>query len=517
MDTGTRGLERWRCLGLGMLVGPAIALATEIGAEKAALERLEDGMEYAMSAPELVRLGRQFFAASWTVQEGAGRPLTKGTGDPLSDAARRLDFPFNFNRVSAPDANSCAGCHNLPAIGGGGDIVANVFVLGQRFDFATFDGNDALSLRGTTDETGGVTTLQSIANSRGTIGMNGSGYIELLARQMTAELQRQRDRLAPGTSTPLQASRVSFGTLFRRADGTYDVSAVEGLPAASLAGSVPNLILRPFHQASAVISLRQFTNNAMNHHHGIQSTERFGPGDPDGDGFVNEMTRAEVTATTIFQAALPVPVRVIPREREIERAVETGEERFVAVGCAECHRPWLLLDDAVFTEPNPYNPAGNLRPGEVDTPVAVDLNDRHLPGARLRSGTDGKTRVPAFTDLKLHRIYAPGSPNCEPLDQSGPGPLSTGNCAFLTRKLWGLYSEPGFGHHGQFTTMREAINAHGGEAELVMRGYRALSPGERDAIIEFLKSLRIVPETVKAAVVDERGLPRPWREFPWTP
>jgi hypothetical protein len=50
-----------------------------------------------------------------------------------------LLFPRNFNRISAPDANSCAGCHAVPRVGGGGDIVANVFVLGQRFDFATFD------------------------------------------------------------------------------------------------------------------------------------------------------------------------------------------------------------------------------------------------------------------------------------------------------------------------------------------------------------------------------------------
>jgi hypothetical protein len=64
----------------------------------------------------------------------------------------------------------------------------------------------------------------------------------------------------------------------------------------------PNLIVRPFHQAGAVISIRQFTNNAMNHHHGIQPTERFGTGtDPDGDAFSNEMSRAEVTATSVWR------------------------------------------------------------------------------------------------------------------------------------------------------------------------------------------------------------------------
>jgi hypothetical protein len=70
----------------------------------------------------------------------------------------------------------------------------------------------------------------------------------------------------------------------------------------------PSLIPRPFHQAGRVVSLREFTNNAFNHHHGIQSAQRFGFGtDPDADGVVNEMTRADVTAAAVFQAALPVP------------------------------------------------------------------------------------------------------------------------------------------------------------------------------------------------------------------
>ena len=77
----------------------------------------------------------------------------------------------------------------------------------------------------------------------------------------------------------------------------------------------PTLIIRPWHQASNVVSLREFTNTAFNQHHGIQSTERFGVDtDPDGDGFINEMTRADVTAVSVWQATLPVPGRVIPRD-----------------------------------------------------------------------------------------------------------------------------------------------------------------------------------------------------------
>ena len=71
----------------------------------------------------------------------------KGTGAVLSDPNSPLLFPRNFNRISAPDANSCFGCHSQPRAGGGGDVVANVFVLGQRFDFATFDSSDPIAYR----------------------------------------------------------------------------------------------------------------------------------------------------------------------------------------------------------------------------------------------------------------------------------------------------------------------------------------------------------------------------------
>ena len=249
-------------------------------------QHLQDGQEFEISLPALIDHGRQLFQAVWTSQEGGGRPLTKGTGSPLSDPGAPLFFPRSFNRISAPDANSCFGCHAQPRIGGGGDIVANVFVLGQRFDFATFDPSDPVLTRGSRNELGAPVTLQSIANERLTLGLFGSGFIEMLARQMTADLQAIRNATPPGGSQPLVTKGVSFGTIARFADGSWNVSSVAGIPASSLvpngSATPPSLIIRPFHQAGRVVSLREFSNNAFNHHHGIQSTERFGIGtDPD--------------------------------------------------------------------------------------------------------------------------------------------------------------------------------------------------------------------------------------------
>jgi di-heme oxidoreductase (putative peroxidase) len=499
-------------VGVVLSVGP-VGAADKIGQEKAVPVHLQDGEEYQVPIDVLIRHGRQLFDAMWTVQEGAGRPLSKGTGPAISDSSSPLTFPRNFNRVSGPDTNSCSGCHNKPFDGGGGDIVANVFVTGQRFDFATFDGNDAMPLRGAMDEQGHAATLQTIANSRKTIGMYGSGYLEMVARQITADLQAIRNKTAPGTKSALVSKGIPFGFITHRIDGTWDISQVSGLAAPSLATSgttPPSLIIRPYHQAGNVISIRQFTNNAFNHHHGIQSEERFGVGvDADGDGFVNEMTRADVTAATLYQITLPVPGRVVPNDPEVRQAIVRGAQMFDKAGCSSCHVPALPITQKgwIYSEPGPYNPTGNLRVGDAPT-MNVDLNDSHLPSPRLNA-RNGVVWVPAFTDLKIHNITSgPNDPNCEPIDMNQPAGSPAflgGNCAFLTRKLWGIANQHSYGHHGLYTTMRESVLSHDGEASASRQAFQALAQQDQDALIEFLKSLQVLAPGTPCTVVDERN------------
>jgi cytochrome c peroxidase len=477
---------------------------------------MQNGEEYTVSQKALIDYGRKLFDAMWTSQEGAGRPLTKGTGMPLANAHEPLVFPRNFNRISGPDTNSCSGCHNKPYIGGGGDIAANVFVLGQRFDSVTFNPMNLAGTQATADELGNLTTLQSVGNSRKTIGMSGSGFIEMLARQMTADLQAIRDGTPLGGSSPLVSKDIHFGTIHRNPNGTWDTSRVVGISALSLkttgAKDPPTLIIRPLHQAGNVISLREFTNNAFNHHHGIQSEERFGVGvDADGDGFVNELTRADVTAATVFQATLPVPGRVINTDPEIQAAVIEGEQKFRAMGCTKCHIESLPLDRKgwIFTEPGPYNPHGNIRAGEVPA-LNIDLTSDDLPQPRLKPRpSDGTVYVPAYTDLKLHDITTgPSDPNREALDMNqtpGTAAFFAGNSKFLTRKLWGIANQHSFGHHGMYTTMREAVLAHAGEALESSVAFRSSTKRDQDCIIEFLKSLQILPLTAKSLCIDQNG------------
>ena len=513
----------------------------QLGREVAIPVHLQDGEEFTTPIEQLIRYGARLFSAKFTVQEGAGRPQSKGTGAPISDPSSPLVFPRNFDRLSSPDANSCSGCHNAPVAGAGGDRVTEVFVLAQRFDHLTFDHSDTITTRGAVDESGKLVTLGNATNDRKTIGMSGSGFVEMLARQMTADLQAERDATPPGNSRQLTSKGVSFGALTHNADGTWNTSQVQGLAAPSLSSNgttPPSLIIRPLHQVGNVVSLRQFSNNAFNHHHGMQSEERFGlNADPAGDGFTNELTDADLTAVSLVQATLAVPGRVIPNDPAVERANLLGEAVFKQIGCASCHAALPLVSNNnpglpgqpgwIYFEPSPYNPATgsnapNLRLGPVNYPatapaLAVDLTSEALPLPRLRP-RHGEVMVELYSDLKLHDISATSDPKtdpeCEPLDQNQPAGspgFFKGNCKFITRKLWGFYNQGGaFMHHGKFTTAREAVEAHSGEALSQRQAFDALPRDLQNAVIEFLKSLQVLPPGAESLVVDERGKSKRW-------
>src|SRR5437016_10440405 len=74
----------------------------KVGQEVAIPVHMQDGEEYQTSLRELIAYGQKVFTASWTIQEGGGRPMSKGTGMMLSDLREPLLFPQNFNRISGP-------------------------------------------------------------------------------------------------------------------------------------------------------------------------------------------------------------------------------------------------------------------------------------------------------------------------------------------------------------------------------------------------------------------------------
>lgn len=131
--------------------------------------------------------------------------------------------------------------------------------------------------------------------------------------------------------------------------------------------------------------------------------------------------------------------------------------------------------------------------------------------------TPNRVLVPCYTDFKVHDISSgPADPNNEVLDMNAPlgsPAMFAGNSRFLTRRLWDVGNKPNYFHHGKFTTLRQAIANHFGEAEASRASYDALPEADRACVIEFLKSLQVLDVNTRSRVVDENGRPRLWPPF----
>jgi mono/diheme cytochrome c family protein len=425
---------------------------------------------------DVIAQGQMLFTVMFNRFDGQGRPGTTGDAEP-----RPATFPA-MARVAGPEAHSCSSCHNQPRTGGGGDFATNVFMMPD----SVMPIKDSIS--------------PEFSNERRTMSIFGAGPIEMLAREMSFELRGIRNAainraFLSSTDVPahLIAKGIDFGSIVAHRDGTLDATGVRGIS--------PDLVVRPFHQDGEAVSIRHFTNDAMNQHLGIQSQERFGIDvDADGDGVINELTVGDMTAISLFLAQLATPGRVIPDDPARRQAVQDGEMIFNSIGCANCHTPSLKLNGALFTEPNPFNPEWKL-PVTVATQVGFDMTVQG-DQPRIESTGDGGAIVRAYTDLKRHNL-------CDDQDQffcnekvAQPGiALNT----FLTRKLWDVGNGGPYGHRGDLSTLTDAIQHHAGEARPTQQNFVGLPPDRQAAVIEFLKSLQVLPPG-SPRVVSEAGL-----------
>jgi hypothetical protein len=436
----------------------------------------------ALSFDEVNDHGEALFLAKFNRCDGSGRPLTTGGGaarafPTQSEEGETLSLgQIEKLRTSAPDSDACAGCHNDPEPGAAGDFVANVFVLAQTLDPVTLS---VSPLRG---------------NSRNTLGMHGSGAIEMLTREMTVDLQAAAAGLPDGIHT-ISSKGVDF-----------EVEVLLGDVVATDGGVDADLVVKPFHQAGKVTSLREFSTNAMNHHHGMQAEERFdlNPGkgfnpDHDGDNMERELTLGDQTAISIWQAQLDAPQQIMPKDKADRDMVKHGEKVFDDIGCTSCHKPELVLNTQAFVEPNPFNPPGtcnNQAPDYEDLcpPVSFDLTKK----AGFKKGPNGTIVVKAYTDLKRHNLCdADIDFYCnEQLAQGRADAIdgTPGTHFFLTRKLWDVGNSAPYGHRGDVSTITEAILFHGGEGRASRDAFDASSDADKKALVTFLKTLQVVPD-----------------------
>jgi hypothetical protein len=451
--------------------------------------------------------GDHLFHAPYNGLDGVGAMLTAG-GTPLN---RFSIGPSGGGQPIAVSAQSCGDCHAVPFAAGAGHAHTRVTPDPDADGKAPF-------------------------NARATTSLHGNGLLQLLAQEMTEELQATRDAAGeeakqnPGTPVgkALTAKGVEFGQIVAtaNADGevTFDNSGVVGVD--------PDLVVRPFGWKGFVTVLRNFVLAAANAGMGMQGEEfawRLPPDrqpDGDADGVERELTVGDITAMTVYNAAQETPSGVAhlaslgmvaePDDAALAR-VDQGRALFERVGCTSCHRPEMHLENTIFEEPttrgNRNYLDGFLASKDPDydpeRPFRFDmLADAQAP--RVEADPEGGAIVRLYGDLKRHNMGR------RLADQAGPQVVFDSTLAplqidgetrfippneFLTAELWGVGSTPLYLHDDRAGTLQEAILLHGedeppppgdpgrSEAQEARDAYAQLSGDEQKAVVTFLKSL----------------------------
>ena len=205
----------------------------------------------------------------------------------------------------------------------------------------------------------------------------------------------------------------------------------------------------------------------------------FSRDDPDGDGFLHEISEGDLDLAEWFMLNAPRPAFAgDPRDYDL------GVRAMKEVGCATCHVPnWKIhAQDSNF--------AGDRRFFDLET--EWNATKRRLEGSLVPLyEIQGEDYVldreefiveGLFTDFKHHDL---GDGFAE-IDFGG-----TTNRLWRTAPLWGVGDGYPWGHDGRSLTIEDAIQRHGGDAAFSRIAYNKASESTRRQIMTLLTNMRL--------------------------
>ncbi len=443
--------------------------------------------------------GDEITEADYTMERGVGARVSDGqyfSRLPRADLASAGDWAEHFPaREGGPQAHSCISCHSAPLANGAGPMAMNVVID------PTHSGDPSSFLE------------------RNTLHLFGLGAVQRVAEEITQDLKQQEAALAKETceeSFPIKhylvSKGISFGALTASAevDGT---TCKANINYDEVYGIDEDLIVRPFGWKGLHATLRSFARSAAHNEMGMQGVELVGNEDGDFDGVTGELTVGDVTAVTLYMAALERPTSklelaelgLVELTQDEKYKLLRGEQRLVDAGCTSCHVPSVDLNNAVFSEPSavPGYSEEELPSGAIAAKLGLDGKNpmwfdltKDQPNNRIAMADGSEVHLGAFpskgetgatvfwyTDFRRHDM---GPKLADPIDAYG-----FGASVWPTRSLAGVGSTGPWLHHGHATTLREAIMAHGGAAELSKNAFIALPEEQQDELIAFLENLVI--------------------------
>lgn len=364
-----------------------------------------------------------------------GSPLPGITAPEFSEFRLGLDDFIEVESAEeglgpAFNGTSCAVCHNVPAIGGGGVIleVRAGYRSGAGVATGLNEADDTLIHMLSTPSHGCQPVIPDdvdVIAHRAPIPLFGAGLVEAIPDDTLLMLGDPDDRNRDGISG--RAALVVDAATGERRVGRFGWKAQHatlltfGADAYRNEMGITNDIF-PNESAFGVDEAR------------MRRCDPF----PDPEDRPDPATRRRGIDNFESFMRFLAPVG----RGDITAAVQEGERVFAAIGCASCHVP------ALTTGPS-ANPLFHRR------------------------------TVPLFSDLLLHDVGT----------GDGIRQAAAGADEIRTPALWGLRFRRPLLHDGSAATIPAAIDRHGREAAAARAGYQQLSAADRASLLAFLRSL----------------------------
>ena len=376
-----------------------------------------------------------FHAGTSTQSQVAVTPLPGITPREFSEFRLGLD---DFTEVETAEeglgpafnGTSCAVCHNLPVIGGGGVILeVRAGYTDERGDAIGLNpqGDTLIHMLSTPTHTCQPVIPEDVTviARRAPIPLFGAGLVEAIADDTILALADPDDRNRDGVSGRAAVIR-DLGT--------------DQLRVGRFGWKAQHATLLTFG-ADAYRNEMGITNDIFpaEFSFGISDAQmKFCDPIPDPEDVRDPFTRRR--GIDNFESFMKL-LAPLPRG-PVDAAVLNGEKIFAAIGCTSCHVPQLLT------------------------------------GANANRVFDRKP-VALFSDLLLHDIGTG--------DGIRQGPAA--GSEIRTPALWGLRFRRPLMHDGSAVAIPDAILQHRNEAALARTGYDKLSAEDRQLLLAFLRSL----------------------------
>lgn len=378
--------------------------------------------------------------AAWISGQGFVRPLVPG--DPMpgvtpSEFELFLMGLDDFTEVESPEeglgpafnGTSCAGCHNVPAVGGSSTITE--IRAGYRDadgEFHALGGDTLYHLFSIPNHLCQVRIPPeaNVIARRASIPLFGAGLVEAIPDQTIAAKEDPGDLDNDGISG--RAARIVDVATGQQRVGRFGWKAQQATLLAFSADAYRNEmgITNDLFPDEFALGVDPATMRLCSPpRRGLEDVRDRRTGLRGIDNFVNFLR---------VLAAVP--------RGPVDDTVRAGERLFEAAGCAACHTPVMM------TGPD-SNPLFDRKP------------------------------VPLYSDLLLHDIGT----------GDGIQQAATEPDEIRTPALWGLRLRRPFLHDGSAPTPEAAILRHGREAAESARRFSDLHAGEREALLRFLASL----------------------------